>query len=148
MFSPCVGLVSTCGCRGAASTSYWGNWPRHSSQQSTGSLPISSPSGPHTHPTGALQIRVGGARGLILDSGLSFDFLKSSMSSCHLLSYSVLPGDTNSNACTLESCCLCRSHFPPSPSIQNSVQNSNSTRTKDFYELGQFSAKLLHSVNL
>lgn len=34
----------------------------------------------------------------------------------------------------------------PSTSIQNSVQNSNSSVTKDFCELGLFSAKLLHSV--
>lgn len=53
--------------------------------------------GPSYHPPGALQIRVGVARSLILGSWLSFDFLKlrTSMFSFHCLSYSVLPGDTN-----------------------------------------------------
>lgn len=106
-------------------------------------FPPALPGGPHTHPQ-VLYRFVWEKQGVW--SGLSFDFLESSMFSFHLLSYSVLPGDTNCNASTVESWCLRWSHFPPSTSMQNSVQNGNSTMTKDFYESGLLPAKLLHSV--
>lgn len=152
MFSPCLGRVNKCGCGGTVNTSDWALSAVHCSDLET-ELPARHwlPShqlsqGPSYPPPRGFIALWGSSKGV--DFRLWAQFWLPKELYVLLSSSKLFCAAWRHQLQCIHSGELISAWIPLSPltSTQTSVQNSNSTVTKDFCEFGPFSAKLLHSV--